>query len=200
MTDPVQKDGPRLVSSEGRNLWDRMKGAHGRMEPPKAFAAFQTFVKLGAGRTVKETARQLGKRSTRRMYQWRTKWRWDARAEAWDRHLQSEYETHAVDQVKALKENHLDIVRGMAEIVDRETAAHIRRVRQADKNDPKRDTPLLSASELKNMAKNAIELGRLVMGETTEHTEVSDGPDYSKLSVEELRQLRYLRDKAKENT
>lgn len=190
--EPVTQEVPVPQPAE-RQPWDRRE-----REPEKAYAAFVVFRDIGAGRTILEASRRQGKRSHRRHEQWSSTWSWKSRAAAWDAHLLGTYQAHAEDLTKGLKETHLAFLAAMKDAIMSDMLAHARRATQADKCTKDRDTPLYSMTELKNAGKVMIELGRLVAGEPTEHAKVTQGdPDYSKLTVEELAQLRALREKAK---
>jgi hypothetical protein len=176
-----------------RRAWDQLAG-----ESDKAYRIFHTYLELGADRTILAACKVCGKRSSRRAEQWSVKWRWKERASAWDTHLHRQAEVRAEDLTADLQRRHAYIAQAMAEFVEIELAATLRKSKRADENTPDRDTPLVSANELKNIAKNAVEIGRLITGQPTEHAKVTEGaPDYGQLSVEELRQLRALREKAK---
>lgn len=69
----------------------------------------------------------------------------------------------------------------------------------ATKPSPDRDTPLLSVTEirslleLQSLLKLQIRCQRLILGQSTEHTETEEAYDPSKYTTEELRTIRKLR-------
>jgi hypothetical protein len=64
--------------------WDRDSG-----EGEEAWAAFLTYRDMGPDRTLDAVGRRLGK-SKVICERWSSRWKWVARCEAWDSHLQRE--------------------------------------------------------------------------------------------------------------
>jgi hypothetical protein len=61
--------------------WDQLKGENSRQ-----FLAFSQFLELGGQRSYSKIAAAL-KISPRTLYRWATKWNWDPRASAYDKHI-----------------------------------------------------------------------------------------------------------------
>jgi hypothetical protein len=179
------------LSTHARALWERCQD-----EPPRAYAAFCQYRDLGVRRSIENVRLALGRKDTRNIERWCGKWRWVMRARAWDAHLEAEYTREAQDATRGLKRRHLEMVQAMTQLTESEAAAHIRRAQQADANSPDRDTPMMSFTELKNTVKLVVELGTLLAGGFGDGEQATAGIDLTKLSVEELREYRRLRDKA----
>lgn len=90
--------------------WDRQPG-----ESEPAYAAFRAFLHMNENnkfRNVSELAKQLSK-SRQLLVGWKGKWKWQERADAWDREvLEQEKKTIASERAKMAK-NHKAIGRAL---------------------------------------------------------------------------------------
>lgn len=117
---------------------------------------------------------------------------WRERARAWDLHLTetriAEVERVIREDARAMAERHLRMTRDLADLGHSE----IRRAKEiADKTDMAAIG--VTPNVARRMIVDAIKLDRLITGEATERIAT---PDVSTLSVDELRALRDLQEKA----
>ena len=151
-----------------REAWDRQPG-----ETHKAYRAFEAYRALGADRTVVGAAKALGKGS---VTGWSGKWGWKERAEAWDRHEARRMQEAALVEKEKQARQMASVSRGLWTLafkdlelwharIDRKLA----RRREAIENGLEiPDTaPLLSPSDLKNLAEAGIKLERLLNDQPT---------------------------------
>lgn len=101
-------------------------------ESNKAFAAFKTYLELGAERSLAVTADKLGK-SKRMMEKWSRKFDWSARVQAHNAHLatveREAIESRAVEKAVAWEKTH-ESVRREAWAEAEETIAMVRKARE----------------------------------------------------------------------
>lgn len=101
-------------------------------ESNKAFAAFKTYLDLGAERSLAVTADKLGK-SKRMMEKWSRKFDWTARVQAHGAHLanveREAIESRAVEKAVAWEKTH-ESVRREAWAEAEETIAMVRKARE----------------------------------------------------------------------
>jgi hypothetical protein len=130
--------------------------------------------------------------------QWSSKWHWVERAAAWDALVDQTYQQARLDDVVRLKSRHLEQIEALRQVCVREVAAYLRRSKEADVNaEGKRGEPLLKPNELLRLSEQVITMGRLILGQPTEHTETTEAYDPSNLSDDDLRTLVRLRAKAR---
>ncbi|MGH9249345.1 MAG: hypothetical protein ACRD0W_07505 [Acidimicrobiales bacterium] len=128
--------------------WERQKG-----ESRQAFEAFAKYRDMGATRSARRVAEQLTKSETL-IKRWSARWRWVARADAWDRELDRLWRAEMHEARMELSRRELKIAAGfLAKVVDR------LRTIQPDQ---------LSAAELIRWAQVATEIERRAVGEDEE--------------------------------
>jgi hypothetical protein len=88
-----------------RQPWDRQ--SH---EPQQAYAAFRLFLEAGRRRRVTKVAETCEK-SESLVYRWSSRWSWLIRADAWDRHLDAEYELEMREARREMARRHVKIAR-----------------------------------------------------------------------------------------
>lgn len=181
---------PHIVQDgEAAQPWDRLPDEHN-----KAWEWFQAYRNLPASeRSLKAAQRAMGKRSSRRAEVWSSKFNWVERAAAWDERVDKATQEALLDDLVEIRRKQLEKLEGVGQLVARELAAMIRRSAQADKHTPERDTPLLSVTEIRSLLELQIRCQRLILGQSTEHTETEEAYDPSKYTTEELRTIRKLR-------
>lgn len=118
---------------------------------------------------------------------------WRDRAAAWDAHLdqirQGEREQFARQQAGDVNARHRALAHELLELVEREVDKFLRTSMSSE-------AEVLRPQELNRMIENAIKLGRLLQGESTESVEQRAAVDISGLDDEDLRTLRRLKEKA----
>jgi hypothetical protein len=190
----------KLSILDGNNIWDRQKG-----EPEKAFQTFTLYREMGHPRSVKRLAKQLGRRAHRRFELWSAKWDWPKRAEAYDDELDRRYQASTAGEIERMAKRHKAIAQRLQWISNEELIAIENRIKQAKKEEARTKKPrapvLKTVSEIRRFGKEGAILERLIVGEPTELPgkveESEDSPDFSKLSTEELIELKRLQDKAR---
>ena len=102
--------------------WERQPG-----EPARAYAAFTIYRDLPpAERSIRAVAERLGghrsekgRRSTRPLERWSTRWRWVERAAAFDAELDRRRREAMLKEARETQERHLRMARAMLTIVAR---------------------------------------------------------------------------------
>lgn len=160
-------------------LWDRLD-----TEGDDEWGAFRNYRDMLPPRRIKDASIK----STATLSAWYNRFNWHDRVTAFDRHLDGirRAEREALikvdEQVRTAR--HLGLLSGIEDVLDRELAKL---------NDDSRGTTawgLLKVGELNQLVETVIKYKRLIHGETTENVGVKR--DLSKLSLDELRQLRDL--------
>jgi hypothetical protein len=121
-----------------------------------------------------------------------TEGHWRERVAAWDDHLDAhrreEQETAASVSGKDIAAQHARLLQESAELVTREMDKLLKTAMSTD-------AETIKVRDLVALQDQVIKLGRLTRGESTEN--VATDMDLSHLTVEELRELQRLRDKAR---
>ena len=120
---------------------------------------------------------------------------WAERARAWDAHLDGlrldTAERYMVETGEEIAERHLEPVRKMIALGHRELAKYLAASESGEM------PGLLTPAQVALFIRTGATLERLIMGESTAKVEVSgQAPDLSALSLEELRTLRDIQEKA----
>jgi len=166
--------------------WEQWEG-----EPEEAFAAFVQYRDQTKPRAI---LRVFGARNTK-LLEWSQTFEWKRRVLAYDRHHDA-IRLEATESVLAQKgaevaAEHLLLLKDTRELVARE----LKKLVEASRNS---DMPgLLRTNDLIKMTDMVVKLDRLLRGESTENLGVTDELDYSGLTIEEIKQLKDLRAKAK---
>jgi len=130
------------------------------MESAKAFQAFCAYRDMGAQRSQREVARQLGK-STALISRWSAKWRWVERCAMWDGHLDQESRTEELEQRKEMVDFHARLARQVLNKVAQ------RIVGNDEAGVVALDPNSLSAADVARWLDTAAKLERLSRGEPT---------------------------------
>lgn len=156
--------------------------------------AFQTYRDLPPPRTIGALAKALG-RSTRSLEMWSREDAWPERCADFDRYLDAKRVTVIEDvlaeDARAVANRHASIARDAIEVAHAQVRQWLADLAEGILPEP------WSPSEVRGMLKDMITLERLVRGEATERVEHGlSGVDLSKLTIDELEDLRRLEAKA----
>lgn len=94
---------PVVLAEDGRDLWDRQPG-----ESAKRWGQFCVFRDLGRTRTLKRVAERLNL-THRTTQQYSHTFRWSARAEAFDRHMDEQWTAAIQDRTRRMVQDHLKL-------------------------------------------------------------------------------------------
>lgn len=170
---------------EGPLPWERQPG-----EPDDCFNAFRYYRDMPMPRQALRASPMVG---TNTLWQWCNKWSWIARASQYDDHISdlaiAEREALVKQSARDIQVQHMGILQGARELLEREVAKYLAISREA------KGPSLLKPAELSKLLDSVVKLDRLVRGETTEN--VAPTEDLSNLSVDDLRVMRELKQKAK---
>lgn len=165
-------------------------------EPEEAFNAFVQYRDQTAPRSV---GKVYGARNMQ-LLAWCTNFQWRERALEYDRHhdrIRREVTENILKQTTAsVAAEHMLLLKDARELVARELSKLV----EASRNSTM--PGLLKSSDLVRMTDMVVKLDRLIRGETTDNlgATVTEDLDYSKLTLDEIRQLKALRAKAKADT
>ncbi len=159
--------------------WERQQG-----EGDAAWAAFEMYRSLGAGRSLEVAAARLG-RSLSTLKKHSSRWRWRSRTAAWDAEVARRGDEAALGEVERLRRAQ---VKDLAEISAKLFKAFEAAAAADEFNGP---TAVRLFFE-------AVKLQRLVVGESTETVKVEPKPDLSVLSAEQLGQLRVIQERLRD--
>lgn len=81
--------------------WDRQQG-----ESLQAYEAFDLYCKMGAGRSIRKVAQELGK-SQPLMSRWSSKWKWQQRSREYDKELKRQEFEEARKAAKKMQERQI---------------------------------------------------------------------------------------------
>lgn len=132
------------------------------------------------------------------------KWRWVERAKAWDVELDRRVRDINTAKIAQMHERHINMGLGMQRGAALELQAWVHKIEQAHADakaagKPWHD-PTLSTADILRLADYGIKIERLARGTHTEHVkteESEEGTGLENLSIEELKQLRYLKQRMK---
>jgi hypothetical protein len=164
--------------------WERRKGETG-----PAWEAFLTYREMGLSRSAAKVAKALGKSATL-MNRWSSAHGWVERAAAWDTHLDQRATAAQVQEIENMKARHVRL----AEAVQKLTAAEIDKMIAASEADPGK--PTLLPKDVRLLLKEGTTLERVSRGEPGEIVQHKGDVDWDRLSGDELRELKRLKQKA----
>lgn len=177
---------------------------NGRLEneSAKAFAGFQAYCEMGGNRSLKAVGRALGK-SEGLLERWSARFKWVARAKAYDERLLSIQRDAEKKTIEAKANSWASRQTALREDEWQTADQLISRARQmldwplehtVTKDGKTTILPTKwTISDAVRMVEVAAKLRRMAVGEETDHLKVSTpGPDFSKLTVEEVRTYREI--------
>ena len=166
------------------NAWDRLAA-----ESDEEFTAFVRFRDNKPPRKVLRDSTV----PTAKLAAWYRQHDWQARAVAWDMHLdgirQAEFEEATRDDAKQVAAEHRLILKDARELVQLEIAKYLRTSQESEAHG------LLKPGELTKLLEAMIKFDRLVRDQSTSKEETI--LDLKNLDVDELRQLADLESKAR---
>lgn len=172
---------------DAKNPWLRQP-----CDNDQSFALFQEYLTLGPSRSIAALYRRIDRLPISRLYDLAHSAAWELRAKAWDRHLERvrvEAVEEAIEEdAKAIAKRHGRVLRDALTLADLELSKYLSAAKSGDMHG------LLSPTEVLRFIHRVIPLERLVAGEATERVETS--PDISKLSLEQLRELKIMQEQA----
>lgn len=179
---------PAITPPSDWEPWHRLPG-----EGELPFALFQQFLAASVPRDLRAFGRRSGfavSWATLETYAW--EWEWSERARLWDAHLDhiriSTIERVTEQTAEEVAHRQLKLLVRMQMLADGEISKLLKISQESD-------VPgVVTARDAARLALIGVRLERLVRGEATE--KIEQGPDMSKYSVEDLRQLRALQEKA----
>lgn len=176
-----------------RPLWERQPQDSNESWP--YFRAYRDLTGTRQLRRVRLAVTGATAPPMEQLKEWYDAHGWKERVAAYDAHMdalfQEEKEALLKQSARDMAAEHLAIVQDAAEIAQRGLEALVQAARENEA------VGLLKPGELIKLMEAAIKLGRLVKGEATERGESKSTLDFSGHTVQELRQLAALRDKAK---
>lgn len=168
-----------------RAPWDRLDE-----ETDEAWPPFVAYREMGTDRTLTAVATETGY-SRRQCAEFSRKYGWVQRVRAWDRRKDqaaTRGELHAIERMHA---RHVALSLQLQDLTGIELARAIRLAEKRLETDD--DSETIDPRHLARTLKDAVHVERLSRGEPTE--KVAAEFDLSKLSVEDLRELKRLRAK-----
>lgn len=170
--------------------WERLDD-----ETEAPWAAFEVFLATPAPRSLRNVSKKTQHLRPPDGYavgtleQWSSEWLWFERAKAWDDQLAKRAR---MAQERATESKAAKLARQQLEVWELALGLAKRKLKAMAKADPNGSTA--SVHEAIRAAKEATHAQRLILGEVTERVEAK--ADLSKLTLEELREAKRLRDKA----
>lgn len=162
-------------------------------ESKEAFEAFAKYRDMGAGRSIRVVAEELGKSETL-LNRWSSKHSWSRRAHSFDAELDRQKRLADLHEVGKMQRRQTRLALDMQDLGAIEIAKMLKQARSRKKKrgdvDDRTILKLIEAGS---------KLERLNRGEPGEivQSQVGDGVDLSALSLNELKQLKALRSKVK---
>lgn len=135
--------------------WERQTG-----EGPAAWAAFQAFRDLGAGRSIRQTAEAMGK-SAAHLEAYSARNNWQTRAAAWDAELDRIARADNIKVIRTMRKRHAEL----AEDVLAKAATALKKI-PPDK---------ITAADVCRMIEVGSKLERLARGDAGEVVENREG-------------------------
>lgn len=165
--------------------WERLSE-----EGDATFLAFRAYLEQEPPRSIKDTAALL-KRSPSTVYKHSRRYRWKARAEAWDK-AQAQAESEAILTERArVARARLRMLGVGLELTELRLKEILKEVQEGIGDDAKPDLKTLVY-----LMDRSLHFERLISGEATERTETRDELDLDRLTEEEILELRRLHRKA----
>lgn len=177
-----------------RYLWERQA-----VDTNESWPYFKAYRDLKGSRRldrVRLAADEMGRRNPhaptlQQLRDWCEQHQWRERVKGYDQHmdkiLAEEKETALRESARDQAAAHLELIQDAHELAENELKKLLQASRESSAHG------LLKPSDLFKLFEAAIKLGRLVKGESTEIAE--ERVDLSKLSMEELKELRKLQAK-----
>ena len=135
--------------------WERQKS-----ESAKAYEAFTIYRDMGAGRSCRKVAEQLGK-STGLLERWSRNNDWQKRVAAWDAEQDRIARQAQVDEIKKMRKRHADLASAMLV----KAARALQRIPEDE----------IKAGDVSRMVETASKLERISRGDAGEVVEERDG-------------------------
>lgn len=135
--------------------WERQKG-----ESTKAYEAFTIYRDMGASRSCRKVAEQLGK-STGLLERWSRVHEWQKRVSAWDAEQDRLARQAQIDEIKKMRKRHTDMATAM--------------LAKAARALTKIPDDEIKASDVSKMVDTAAKLERISRGDVGEVIEERDG-------------------------
>lgn len=156
------------------------------LESKKHWEMFVYYRDYGVDRRKVAVAEKFGMTQSRvceiaRIY------RWDRRAEAWDAALDKHRRHTQLYNIAETEFRHQQLAKKLLRIVDRESTKWDVKS-EGDKN------PVAGLDEIRRLMKDGVTVERLSLGQPDTITREA-AEDYSKLSVDDLRELKRIQDK-----
>ena len=148
--------------------WERQEG-----ESAKAFEAFTIYAGLGADRSLRAVAQQLGKSKTL-MDRWSSTYGWVARAAEYDADLQRKAHAEAVKKARKMNDRHIGIALKMQE---KALEVLVSMLREATKLERESRAEIVRETEHKIEAENKESTLVDVIAEAWERRRNGEGPD-----------------------
>jgi hypothetical protein len=189
-TPPIYR---HLIEMPKDMPWDRQ-----RKEPDRAFRHFCLYKSLEGNRTTAALAKSLGRKSHKLFDRWAGLYDWEARAQAFDDHLDRQWQKTEEGRRATRNERHSRIAEIMQKFSAEQLAAHIRLWEQAKRKAAETGElpePTVKPEVAARVGKTGVELDRLVHGESVEGV-VDTSVALKQYSVEELAAFRESRIKA----
>ena len=143
-----------------RAPWERQSG-----ESSKAFQAFQTYLDLGATRSLTAVAQRLTK-SRPLMAEWSSRWHWQDRLAAWESELARRALDEEAERRREANEFHRRGGRSMAQ------RALLRLLGNEEQGYRPLDVNALTAADVVRLWEAGVKSERLGLGESTENVDV----------------------------
>jgi hypothetical protein len=157
---------------------------------------FQAYLAIPPPRRMGDLVRQAQGLSQRQLELIAWNDIWEARAWHWDRHLDrirvATVEKVTAENAEAIARRHARTARKLTELAGLELDGLLATAKRLAETSG--ILGLVPVKELSRMVDLGIKLERLALGESTEH--VTTGPDLSGLSLDDLRTLRDLQERA----
>lgn len=170
-----------------RKPWDRQDD-----ETSEAFQAFAVYRDLGPTRSLTMAAPQAGY-CRRQMKEFSRKYDWVARARAWDRRVDQARTRAVLSEVEKMHARHVALSLQLQDVLgvelDRLLAQKERELLKGEED----EGAVTSANDIAKTLERSVRVERLARGESTERVE--EAWDLSKLSVDDLKELKRLRAK-----
>lgn len=166
--------------------WERQE-----TDTDDSWVAFVAFRDMKAPRRLLTVAVNGSRLPTAKLSEWYRAHAWKERADAYDRHMDrvvlEEREALLRQTSKEISAEHMTMLHAARELVQRELDKWLQASRETEAQG------LLKVSDVNRLLENVVKLDRLIRDQSTEQVTVE--MDLSKLTPEELKQLRTLREK-----
>lgn len=144
------------------------------------------------GRRIKTVIAQAERVDYKEMSKWSLEHGWKERATLYDMHLDSISLEATEKNIRDMNKRHIRQARLLQRFAGTEMGKLAAKAEERT-HDPVDDA---KPADVARIMETGAKLERLSSGESTEHTQTSTGMDLSKLSIEELKTLKLLQEKA----